>query len=828
MLVYRIIVLSVLLYGSAASAQIVDSAAHKYKTIVVHPFDGNLARIIEGDQTYYLNRGGEKLRIPQMDAVHLNEPDAIEAYQRELAHAELLPKTVVTYQTEKGHGVLSPDGQVVLAAVYDSIDTKHQRFWKLEKNSQVAMYLPDRTTLPFFEDIGYLDGEHFDVKQGGKWYLYNKTLQKIVSSAYDKFDYCGGCATPSSYVYAQKNGKWGIIDWKGNILVAFKYDHTHHSMRSDNWVSSFSKEGKAVLINIRTQQEFSGGDLTLGTLIASKQGRQGLYGQDGRLAVPFAYEKITVPNPNSYRGYSGKYLVTEKQQKKGVIDLEGNIVIPNEYDDITVYDDYFVGKKKNISYLLDKGHQVLFQLENGEIAHLIDTFYSSGSNGLAVFKFHTNALYGLYFADSRKTVPPQFYSADLVYYAFHGGKAEPYISAERQGVFSLFDLHANRVLPGSYSFLHNVPHLPASLVKIGRGQQVGIYDIARQQEIIPIQYRDVEVIDSLSALILAKSGDYGNEILHLYDFGGNRLIGQDLKTVEPISLDTYLVRFAQDDAFALFYSKQHRLCKLPYPAAYTAGSAKVVVVSDDLKTGKLYDITRSKELPELYDIRQYSYERFNQDTIWQNTPPEHHVLHRFTNKIALIENTQGLGYLNESGKVILAPTFAKADPFYASGVGLVGNYIDPYHYKMHAGYVDTAGTFIFPMQDTENLGMLLPHELVMNEFLFLFKMENNDWKVGIGNANSREIVIPREYSFIRGTFDQRYFLLQQGDKWGVADRAGKIILPAVYDGIKISSALYTGSKPQALFPLLISEGGKWKYITEEGSYLNVEGNDVAD
>ena len=183
-----------------------------------------------------------------------------------------------------------------------------------------------------------------------------------------------------------------------------------------------------------------------------------------------------------------------------------------------------------------------------------------------------------------------------------------------------------------------------------------------------------------------------------------------------------------------------------------------------------------------------------------------------------------MGYINERGEVILAPTFDKVDPFSASGIGLVGNYTGRYNQQMNAGYVDRAGKFVFPLQDTEDLGTLMPNEMIMNEFVLLFNMENNKWNMGLGNVRTRKVVIPIEYSFIRGTFDQKYFLLQQGDKWGIADRTGAIILSAVYDGIKISDALFLGTKPQDLFPVLISDGGKWRYMKADGTYLPVVGD----
>jgi len=813
---------------SVASGQVVYTTSQESTNTILQPFDGGLARIQENNQIVYINRKGEKLIISETNGVIVNDPVAIKAYEEEQKNGRGLPKNVLKYHADSGCGVLSPTGEVLLMAAYDEVDIKFQQFWKLKKDNKISMYLPDNTVLPFFEDIGYLDGEYFDVMQDGKWYLYHKTQQKIVSGAYDKFDYCGGCSIPPRYVYAQKGGKWGIIDWQENVLIPFQYDHTHHGMRGDNWVTSFSKDGHPVTVNIRTQEEFLEGEVLMGMLIIAKEGKYGAYGQDGTLVVPFDYDKITTPNANYYLGYRGDYLLTTKQRKTGVIDLGGNVIIPNEYDELIIYDDYFVGRKNNISYLLNKKHEVLFEVENGQIAHLSETFYSSGSNGINVFKFHTNALYGLYFADSGKTISPQFYEVERADYAFDGREDLPYIRAEKQGVFNLFDHNGEPIVPGEYQAISVERSFPSLFIKVKRDELTGIYDRTHQREIIPIQYRDVEVLDSLCGLIIAKDGDYDSQLIHLYDFTGSRLIDEDLKQIYPVTDDTYLMQYTGDGTFALYHGKYRTVYNLPYKAVYDVGSDKVILVSDDSKTGKLYDILLLEELSATYDTSNFTYRDRYDDTGEQTTPRKYPILHRFINKMAIIEGEQGVGYINEQGNVILEPTFAKADPFSASGIGLVANYTGEYYRQMRAGYVDTTGNFIFPMQDTENLGALLPHEMIMNEFVLLFNTKNNNWNMGLGNVRTREIVIPIEYSFIRGTFDQAYFLLQQGDKWGIADRTGAIILPAVYDGIKISDALFRGSKPQDLFPVLISEGGKWKYMNEDGTYLPVVGDYIYD
>ena len=55
------------------------------------------------------------------------------------------------------------------------------------------------------------------------------------------------------YVYAQQNGKWGVMDWNEKVLVPFKYEHAHWNMRSDNWVA-MNQNQKLVLNYLKILQ----------------------------------------------------------------------------------------------------------------------------------------------------------------------------------------------------------------------------------------------------------------------------------------------------------------------------------------------------------------------------------------------------------------------------------------------------------------------------------------------------------------------------------------------------------------------------------------------
>src|SRR5699024_9563448 len=109
-----------------------------------------------------------------------------------------------------------------------------------------------------FDEVNIMDDRYFDVRKNDNWSVYDvEKEQTIFPFEYDEFDYCGGCGGEVEYAYASKNGKWGVLRFKDSVLVPFEYEHpAHWGMRSDNWVTSFEKDGQDVVINMKNDSVY--------------------------------------------------------------------------------------------------------------------------------------------------------------------------------------------------------------------------------------------------------------------------------------------------------------------------------------------------------------------------------------------------------------------------------------------------------------------------------------------------------------------------------------------------------------------------------------------
>lgn len=819
--------------------------------IILSPFKNGFAKIVEGEKTRYINLQGETMELLgdiYMYPDILGEELPIQEYETELReHPELLPTKVWPYRNKNGVGVISPKGEILLEAEFDEVNIQYQAFWKLGKNGKVSFYLPDGTLLPFFEDIGYLDGEYFDVQQDGKWYLYSKTKKKIVTkNAYEGFDFCGGCGLKSPYVYTKKDGKWGIISWDEKVLVPFAFEHAHRAMRADNWVASFSQNGKDVIVNIPTQQVFDATSpktcIIAGMLVTSEDGQFGAYNQEGKLVVPFAYDALDEPNANSYLGYYGDYLLAQKGHHIGVIHNEGTVALPVEYDAVSVYDDFFVAKKESQTTLWRKGEkEPLLTLDNAEISHVNEYFYSSGSDGIAVFMVKQKAYYGIYFADRRKYIEPAFYRVSVLESPL--AKEGVTIQAEKQGIKTLFDTQGNKLLPMDvqdyklFSLLFGLRD--NTLLAFKTKGKWGVYDQEQGKEVIAPRYDEYfDVLDTTMQQPIIKACADGFDAIDLYDTEGNKLNDAPLNKVWPIGKQRYyLLESGADGAlqYAILDAEQKAIARLRYPFVdLTGGSSCLLMVSDEGGgTGKLYDVRAKKE-------RQRSY-------VFLSTLPIDVMLEEVSDDwwfygfqspyFGRIQSKEGVGYIDGQGEVLLPPKYARVQPFgndyllVSDGEKTRGGYLLSY-------FADKKGNRIF----SENY---VADDVLCDDIDFirmgdrvpvLRNVGDDDYAVGLGNLKTGKILIPAEYGELQlSATDSSHVILKKNVKgerelfkFGIATTDGKIVFDPQFDAISSPTfGHYYEGKGEPLFPLLVEQDGKWRYIREDGTYLPVVGDRAA-
>lgn len=779
------------------------------------------AKVIQQHSSYYIDENAKAAfdYIKENSRATLGNKYSIEEYQKQILQPDQLPWSVLDIVNKGKHGVLSPTGAILLQPIYDEIDRVGSAYWTISLDGKKSFYLPHQQLLPFFEDIGYLDGRYFDVKQQGKWGIYDSKYKKMVVKAnYDGFDYCGGCSKKSDYVYASKDGKWGIINWNEEVLIPFEFDHQHRYMRSDNWVQSFAKDGQAVIVNVISNTEFKWDNpdsfLFNNSLIYKNEDYFGIYDKEGKLAVPFIYDRISNPYNEPYVTKNGDYLLVQQGDFSGVINTAGQVIIPLIYDEVSVCLDHFVGKKGDITYLLDKNNNTLLTISNAIIT-AVDESGQSNSIAQAIFKVKQRAYWGIYFADTKRYFEPQFYELNVDYKTV--GDSPYWIVGDSQGVKTLIDTDGTIILPTLYNGYTVKKEFPAHWIQVKQNDAIGVYDTQLKRELIPIKYADYfDVIGDRKKTVICRSGDYRTRKIELRDWNGRLLADESYTDIISLDSISYLLSDVEHFRHALFNTDSRVLTPLPYKQIELIGSNKLIAGLKEKGSWILYHISRLKELPGTYQLEiigENAAER-------RNDLPK---LYYYKNGMGLMSAFNKYGFIDENGRQTVPTIYDQVKDFNSNGTVYVVQYNDNER-SVKAGFIDKKGRDVVPLQHLDYNA--INDDSFIGSLLLLSKYDpiNLSTKKGLAN-NSGKVLINAVYDDIFSIKDKKYIVVVEGEKYGLLDDKGAWLIKPEYDDLGVMSYHFdTYYFPNQLFPMPVKKEGKWFYLTEKGDRLGLSGN----
>lgn len=128
----------------------------------------------------------------------------------------------------------------------------------------------------------------------------------------------------------QKDGKWGIIDFEGKILLDTQYDNIETIPGLEN------------------------------VILIQKDGKYGVVDKEGRVILDTNYKSITNLGKNSIDGY----IVQDDTGLYGIVDSSKKVILPNQYQEIEkVYGNnlYVVSQDGSQKVIRGNGEEVLTQ-----------------------------------------------------------------------------------------------------------------------------------------------------------------------------------------------------------------------------------------------------------------------------------------------------------------------------------------------------------------------------------------------------------------------------------------------------------------------------------
>lgn len=199
------------------------------------------------------------------------------------------------------------------------------------------------------------------VEINGKWGIINTKGELVVDFVYEDLN----CQQGEQTYTAKLNGKYGLIDLNQNVIIDFQYDSL--------WVSDFHNgtfqaelNGKFGIIDKNNKiifdfkyENFQALDCKQDSkyIIAYIDGKCGVLDTDENIVIPFEYDKYFI--------FKNNLLITNKNGLWGVIELNNNIIIPFKYKHMSFWpeNNFCVETRSEKWLLIDKNEEKICSTE---------------------------------------------------------------------------------------------------------------------------------------------------------------------------------------------------------------------------------------------------------------------------------------------------------------------------------------------------------------------------------------------------------------------------------------------------------------------------------
>lgn len=292
-------------------------------------------------------------------------------------------------------GVINKSGEVIVSSMYDEVQipnpskplficmydySEENQQYKIkvlnEKSEQIlyqyvvveAIKINSATSnIPYEKSV-------LKYKENGKYGLIDFEGNVVLKAKYDEIN---GLDYKEGLLLVKKNEKYGVININGAVIVKEKYD----VIQSDGYYeygSEYTKSG--FIVGKRTDDGYkygyinSKGKLILDNkynqidriqninknddiyLVAFENGRAGFY-KNKKNIIRHDYEDIGYDENNNC-------LILQRNSKQGISDIEGNIIIDVQYDNIFISGKYINAQKDEKIDIYDYSTKQKLNLEN--------------------------------------------------------------------------------------------------------------------------------------------------------------------------------------------------------------------------------------------------------------------------------------------------------------------------------------------------------------------------------------------------------------------------------------------------------------------------------
>lgn len=216
--------------------------------------------------------------------------------------------------------------------------------------------------------------------------------------AIDNFDSRQNIWYEKNVLRVYKDGKWGLIDCSGNVLLNCEYDE----------ITSL----KSVTENFLIKQN----------------GKVGLINAKGQEIIKTEYKDIRTLK----EGYKNEYLIMDENDNLGVISTSGTVILEPTYKEIK-----YLGNSENYAVKID-GIWTLIR-KNGEIINNTYNYISVKGDNVVIEK---DEKYGIVTTKGEEKITPTY---EKLEYAF-----SVYYIAKKEGKYGVINIENETIIPFDY------------------------------------------------------------------------------------------------------------------------------------------------------------------------------------------------------------------------------------------------------------------------------------------------------------------------------------------------------------------------------------------
>ena len=735
-------------------------------------------QVVKDDSVFYVDQKGD-YAFDQIHATY-HPVASVRPAQPGWENIERADSVTMLIVRKKGkYGLIRADSGWVLPPIYTDMHQEFKKYLSISREGKKGytdswgkILVPAR-----YEQVNIMDNHYFDVSIGGKFGIYSTTEKKLIlPAAYDQFDYCGGCSGQIDCAYASKDNKWGVIDFKGKVLVPFAYEHpTHYAMRGDEWVTSFEKNGRPVIINMNTQTVYSAADyedmnITNGLLVLKKKGKYGLIGSNGQQLAPFVYDQIG----DAYGSYDwGPYLQIYQNGYCGIITDKGKVVLPpKRYKHIYANGHFFGAYANDYDWVILDQHGKPISPAGYTVDHWRYPLEAIDSTGKThtLFVIEKNGKEGFFNVETGDFVPPQFSSVELV--TPEDSLASYVCVRNKDGARGLYSIFGKALTPVRYADFYFRDN---GYAKTQMKDKYGLYDVKNAKEIAPLAFDDVIQV-SKRYFLLKRTDSCCQAVDRLYD------------------------------------TQRDTLFSLPYPRIALAGDGLLLV--GDSTTTYLYSLKEGKVVSQGYPMNEIG-------GYWQYGMK--------TYKHGLFEVSDGnkSGCINARGQEVVP---VKYDWISINKQGIIqlrlksgeGHYT--YQYADSTGRLLSDSVFSCSEWHLYDFPTVFQYGNCLIISRYDHKKDQNLF--GIMTLDGT-IIAPPNYTAIRPSKNGNGFIVQRDKSWGLLDKNGTVVVPPVLDNI-FTTPNIRRTEIDLHFPVLCQLDKRYFYVQPDGNILPLVTKDVVN